>query len=212
MFAKLFGKKEEKPKPKTFDQMTKEEMKEFQTSMRKETRDALREVDRQIWNADRLINEAKRDLEKKIKEGGDRNTLKMLAQNVMRAQGVKDKHLIHKTKVQQIEMSITEMTLNVQMAKTMGQASQMIGMVNSLANIPELSKNVQNMQMQMEKMGIVGEMVEDAMDMGDEDVELDDKAQALLDQMENKHKPQKNKNVLPAQKDDLEDQLKKLAE
>lgn len=213
MFKNLFGKKEA-PKPKTLDQMSSEEIKEFQANMRKETREAMREVDRQIWQADRMIAEAKRDLEKKVKEGADRNTLKVYAQNAMRAQGVKDKHLIQKTKVQQIDFSVNEMIMNIKMSKTMGMASNMMAKINGLANIPEISKNVQNMQMQMEKMGIVGEMVEDAMDaMGDDDIDLDDKAQNLLDEMQAKHDPAKKvKNTNTVKRDDLDDQLKRLAE
>jgi charged multivesicular body protein 3 len=213
MFKNLFGKKEA-PKPKTFDQMNAEEMKEFQGNMRKEIREAVREVDKQIWQSDRLIMESKRDLEKKIKENADRNTLKTYAQNVMRAQGVKDKHLVQKTKVQQIEFSVNEMIMNIKMSKTMGLASNMMAKINGLADIPEISKNVQNMQMQMEKMGIVGEMVDDAMDaMGDDDIDLDDKAQNLLDEMEAKHNPAKKiKNTNQTQKDDLDAQLKRLAE
>ncbi len=210
MFGKLFGKKEA-PKPRTLDQMSPEEIKEFQTSMRKEIRDAVREVDRNIFQSDRYIMEEKRDFEKKIKEGADRNTLKIYAQNVMKAQGNKDKQLIQKTKVQQVEFAMNEMMMNAKIAKTLGVATKMMAKVNGLANIPEIQKNVQNMQMQMEKMGIVGEMVDDAMDaVNDDEVDLDDKAQQLLDEMEQKHKP-KQKQVQPGQKDPLDEQLKNLS-
>lgn len=210
MFAKLFGKKEA-PKPRTLDQMSPEEIKEFQTSMRKEIRDAVREVDRNLFQSDRYIMEAKRDLEKKIKEGADRATLKIYAQNVMKAQGNKDKQLLQKTKVQQVEFAMNEMMMNAKISKTLGVASNMMAKVNGLANIPEISKNVQNMQMQMEKMGIVGEMVDDAMDaVNDEEVDLDDKAQQMLDEMEMKHKP-KQKQTQPGQKDPLDEQLKNLS-
>ena len=211
MLNKLFGKKE-KPKPKTLDQMSPEEVKEFQTVMRKEVRESMREMDKQVFGADRLINEAKRDLEKKIKEGADRNVLKTYAQNVMRAQTVKEKHLKQKSRVQQVEFSVNEMMINIKMAKAMNMAAGMIGKINGLANIPEIAQNVQNMQMQMEKMGIVSEMVDDAMDaVNDDEVDLDDKAQNLLDEMEAKHNPVKTKQKVPAQTDDLEDQIKKLA-
>ena len=208
----FFGKKDKNqpPKKKTLDQMSGDEIKAFQNDMKKEIRGAVREIDRQIFQADRMVMEAKRDLEKKIKEGKDRNTLKIYAQNLMKAQTAKDKHVTQKTKVQSVEFNINTTIMSAKMSKTMGQASEMMGLVNSLANIPEITKNVQNMQMQMEKMGIVGEMVEDAMDALDDDVDIDDKAQDLLDDMEAKLNP-KTKTKNTQQAESLDDQIKNLA-
>ena len=209
MFGKLFGKKEQ-PKPKTMDQMSPDEIKEFQASIRKDIREAVREIDKQIFASDRMINESKRDLEKKIKEGADRNALKIYAQNVMRAQTAKDKQLVQKSNVQSVEFNVNQMIANVKMSKTMGNAAVIMGKINGLANVPEISKNIQNMQMQMEKIGIVGEMVDDAMDTMNDDVDIDDKAQELLDQMQDKYNPIKKQNK-QKQTDDLDDQIKNLA-
>ena len=210
MFAKLFGNKEP-PKPKTMDQMSQEEIKEFQASIKKDIRDAVREIDKQMFTSERMVAESKRDLEKKIKEGADRNSLKIYAQNVMKAQKAKEKQMVQKANIQSIEFSVNQMIANVKMSKTMGNAAQLMGKINSLANIPEISKNIQHMQMQMEKMGIVGEMVDDAMDMVDNDVDLDEKAQELLDQMVDKHDPIKKKIKEPAKTDDLDEQIRNLA-
>ena len=211
MFDKLFGGKKPAPKTKTLDQMSAEEIKEFQTGIKKEVRDATREIDRQLFASDRLLNESKRELEKKIKEGTDRNALKIYAQNVMKAQSAKDKQMMQKTKIQGVEFNINQMIVSVKMTKTMGDAGKMMGKINALANIPEISKNVQQMQMQMEKIGIVNEMMDDAMEDMNDEVDIDDKAQELLDAMEAKHNPKLKQTNKNKQMDDLDEQLKHLA-
>ena len=79
----FFKKKEEKPK--TLDQLSPDELKEFQRDIKKQLREATRSVDREVFNADRLIRSAKRDLEKKVKEKCPKNVLKIYAKNVLSA-------------------------------------------------------------------------------------------------------------------------------
>ena len=212
MFGKLFGDKKPAPKPKSLDQMSAEEVKAFQDGIRKETRNATREVERQIFAAERVLAEAKRELEKKVKEGTDRNALRIYAQNVMRAQASKDKQLVLKTRLQGVEFSANQLVIGAKMSKTMGDAGVLLGRVNALADVPGLSANVEQMQAQLAKIGIVGEMVDDALDeVGNEDVDIDDKAQALLDALEAKHNPKLKKTQKNQQADDLDEQIKNLA-
>jgi len=207
----MWGSKKTPPKPKTLDQMSSEEIKEFQNGIRKETRDALREIDRQIFSSDRIVNDAKRELEAKIKAGADKNIIRMYAKNALSAQNLKDKHLIQKTKLQSVDFSINQLLISMKMSKTMGEATKIIQQINGLANIPEISKNVQNMQMQMEKHGIVSEMINDAMEELNDDVDVDEKAEELIRQLEEKNKvkskpAQTNKLI----NDDLDDKIKNL--
>ena len=45
--------------------------------------------------------------------------------------------------------------------------------INSCINIKEINKAMMDMQREMEKMGMVGEMIEDAMDNMDDNVDID---------------------------------------
>ena len=180
-----FGKKSKKETKKTLDTMNSDEIKDFQKGLKTEIRTSVREIDRQIFNADRLIKDAKRDLEKKIKEGADRNVLRIYAKNLISAQKTKDKHMIQKTKIQSVEYSINQLLMNIKMKNVMGSATNIMKEVNSLANIPEISQNIANMQMQLEKHGLINEMIEDAMDEAtDLDVDVDEKTEQLLREME----------------------------
>ena len=210
----LFGKKKkEPPKPKTLDQMSNEELKVFQKNVKKELRQSMRALDRNIFDSERSLKEAQKDLEKKVKEGADKNVLRMYAKNVVNARKARDKHKVNRTKVQSVEFSINQMVMNVKMAKVTGQAGKILGQVNGMMNVQEISQNMMNLQGQMEKHGIVAEMMDDALDMDDELSDVDEAVENLLDEAEQKVNPNKNKVKKPTEtntQDNLEDQIKNL--
>ena len=214
MFGFFGKKKKEPPKPKTLDQMSSEELKAFQKSVKKELRTSMRALDRNIFDSERTLKEAQRDLEKKIKEGADRNVLRMYAKNVVSARQGRDKHKVNRTKVQSVEFSINQMVMNVKMAKVTGQAGKIMGQVNGMMNIQEINKNMMNLQNQFEKAGIVAEMMDDALDMDDELSDVDEAVDNLLDSVEQKVNPNTNKKKTVTnnnnQEDNLEDQIKNL--
>ena len=113
MFSFFGKKKKEAPKPKTLDQMSSDELKDFQKSVKKELRKSMRALDRQIFDSERGMKEAQRDLEKKVKEGASKGVLRMYAKNVVSARSARDKHKINRTKVQSVEFSINQMVMNL---------------------------------------------------------------------------------------------------
>ena len=213
MFGFFGKKKKEAPKPKTLDQMSNEELKAFQKNMKKELRQSMRALDRNIFDSERTLKEAQRDLEKKVKEGADRNVLRMYAQNVVKARQGRDKHKVNRTKVQSVEFSINQMVMNVKMAKVTGQAGKIMGQVNGMMNIQEINKNMMNLQQQFEKHGIIAEMMDDALDMEDDLSDVDEAVDNLLDSIDQKVNPKKVKNKTQTDtnpQENLDDQIKNL--
>lgn len=173
--------------PPSLDKMSKDELKNFQKSVRKELRDSIRQVDREMLSSDRLIKSSKRDLEKKIKEGASKQVIRMYAKNCVQAEKTKEKHMMNKTKIQNVEYSMNQLITNVKMGQIMGSTTEIMKNINQLANIPEISKTINGVQMQMEKHGIINEMMEDVMeDVGDDDIDIDDRARELIDNLEDK--------------------------
>lgn len=66
------------------------------------------------------------------------------------------------------------------MTKTMGDASKIMGKIASLTNVNEIAAIATNMQTNLTKMGVVGEMVEDAMEDLDTDTVGDDQVGLLV--------------------------------
>ena len=53
--------------------------------------------------------------------------------------------------------------------------------MNQLANIPEISENIMNLQNQMERNGLIGEMIDETFeDNFDMDVDVDEDADRLI--------------------------------
>ena len=205
-------KKPEPPKPKTLDKMNNDELKAFQKDVRKKLRVSMREIDRSIFESERVLRSSEKELEKKMKEGVDKNVLRMYAQNIVKARATRDKHKMNRAKVQGVEYSINQMVMNAKMTSVMGQAGKIMGKVQAMTNINELSKNMMTLQQQFEKHGIIAEMMDDAMDDMDEDVDVDEEVDNLIDQVNAKVNPKKNK-VTPQQtqqENDLDDQIKNL--
>jgi division protein CdvB (Snf7/Vps24/ESCRT-III family) len=76
----------------------------------------------------------------------------------------------------------------------MGDSSKIMGKISALTNIKEIAAITTNMQTNLTKLGIMGEMVEDAMDDMDDDMVGDDAAvDKLLNEVQDKVDPEKVK-------------------
>ena len=209
----MFWGKKEAPKKKTFDQLSPDELKEFQNGVKKDIQTARRDLDRQVFNTERMIKESQRDLEKKIKENAPKNVLRIYAKNVVSAQKMRDKQILNKTKLQSLEMSVNQMFMSMKMGNVLKQSAEITGVVNRLINVPELANTMTKMQGDMEKMGILGEMMEDAMDELDTDVDVDVEADRLIDNITDQvtGATGKAKVAQKEQKIDVDEQIKNLS-
>merc|ERR1711898_76576 len=96
--------------------------------------------------------------------------------------------------------SIDNMFAQVKMSQAMGDVTGIIQKVNGIMNIAEIGKVSASLQTNLAKMGIVGEMVEDAMDdVGDMDDIDDPQVDGLLDEIEGKYDVNKGTTKLQAQ-------------
>lgn len=59
------------------------------------------------------------------------------------------------------------------MTKTLGNTSKMINTINQLTNVQEIAQITTSLQTNLEKMGVVTDLVDDAMDQMD-DVDIDE--------------------------------------
>lgn len=74
------------------------------------------------------------------------------------------------TKLQDVQYSIDDIFSNIKLTKTMGNSSQVMSKIAGLTNITEINQIATNLQTNLTKMGVVGEMVEDAMDDLNDDI------------------------------------------
>ena len=115
-----------------------------------------------------------------------------------------------------MQYSIDDIFANIKLTKTMGDSSKIMAKVAGLTNIQEIASIANNLQTNLTKMGVVGEMVEDAMEDMNEDTVGDDAAvDRLLNEVQDKVDPEKIKAkggvMQEEQKDDnMDDMLNSL--
>lgn len=140
------------------------------------------------------LKQAEKKLNTAVKKKEDKSIQKMYAKNVLQARGGHERLMKHKTRLQDVQYSIDDLFTNVKMTKTMGNAASIMKKVNGLTNIKEITQITTSLQTNMNKMGIMGEMVEDAMDDMEDDTVGDDVAvDNLLNDIQDKVDPEKKK-------------------
>jgi hypothetical protein len=140
---------------KTLNNMSKEELKEAQNSIKKDMRQSQRDMDRAIFRAEFEIKQQRTKLEKMIKKGESRALCKQYASNVLSAQNNRDRLLVNKTKIQDTQFTLDNMFAQVKMAGAMGDVSKIVGNVNKMMNISEITSTAASLQMNLAKVNFL---------------------------------------------------------
>ena len=177
------------PKAKGVAEMSKEELKQYQRGIKKNLRDAERDIDREIFRTTFQLKQQKKKLERMVKKGEDRSILQAHAKNVLALQKNIDRQQQHKMQVQDCGFQIDNMLVQVKMTGALQDVSGVLKTVNGMANIGAIAKISEEFQMNLAKMGVMGELVEDAMDDMDGDMDYDNETDldALIDGIADKH-------------------------
>ena len=175
--------------------MDSNELKAEQDKIKKSLKEQIRALNRQSFHADMEIKKAQKKLEQAVKKGEDKSLQQMYAKNVLAARKNKEKLLAQQTKIQDCQYGIDNMFTNIKMGKTLGDTSAIMKKIGGLVNIQEISKTAAEMGMNLQKMGVLGEMVDDAMDeQGDDDMDEDSpEVDGLLEEIQGKVDPNKYK-------------------
>ena len=155
----------------------KEQVKEWKKQMRGEER----KLDRQIQKIKNEETKVKQSIKQAAKRG-DMSTAKLLAKEIVRSRKAVSR--LHTSKAQ---MNSVVMQMQNQMAqqKVMGhmvKSTQIMGAMNRLVKIGDISQTMQAMQQEMCKAGLIEEMVDDSMEALDDDDD-DDAADEEVDKV-----------------------------
>jgi len=154
------------------------------------------------------IKKATKKLEAAVKKGEDKSLQQMYAKNVLAARKNKEKLMGQKIRIQDCQYGIDNMFANIKMGKTLGDTSAIMKKIGGMVNIQEISKTAAEMGMNLQKMGVLGEMVDDAMDdLGDADMDSDSpEVDGLLDDIQAKVDPNKYKTGEKLQAEEQENE------
>jgi len=140
----------------------------------RDPKELLREWSREIRREQRLLDRQLRELEREearvareakvLARKGEAEAVRPLACALV--QSKKGKARIHEAKahMNQIHMQLRHQVMQLRMAKTMQKSTQLMTSMNKLMKVPELQRNLYNMQVEMERAGLIEEMMDDAID------------------------------------------------
>ncbi|KAL0246861.1 hypothetical protein GEMRC1_008067 [Eukaryota sp. GEM-RC1] len=145
-----------------------EEAKEWRKKLRSEKRGIERQI-RRIETEERRVQANI----KQIAREGRGEQARILAKELVRSRKSRDRLWSARAQLNSVEMSITTNLGTAKMAQAMGQSSSILQSMSDLVKLPELSQTMMAMAREMEKAGVIDEMVNDTIDdaLGDEDEE-----------------------------------------
>ncbi|KAJ1657113.1 Vacuolar protein-sorting-associated protein 24 [Dispira simplex] len=130
-------------------------------------------LNRQIRNIELEETKTKRSM-KALAKRNDTKSCKLLARELVRSH--KEKGRLH-TSVAQLNSIVMDLQRQLATLKMVGhlqQSAEVMKKVNTLVKVPQIATAVQELSREMMKAGIIGDMVEDSLDvMDDEEVESD---------------------------------------
>jgi len=193
----LFGKK-----------VTPEEhVKKWKRELKKEERN----LDHNIRSIEMEEQKIKRSIKELAKKGDKQNldSAKHLAKELIRSRKAKENIYKSKAQLNSVSMQLTQNLSMMKIAGIMQKSTQIMTMMNNLIRLPQLNKIMMTMAREMEKAGLIEEMMDDAMpdDDGIEEA-ADEEVDKVMEEltMGLKTAPVANSS-LPSKKQDKEDDL-----
>lgn len=165
----LFG-KEPKKDPK-------EQVREWSSALRKESR----LLDRQI----RSIEVAEAKVKRSIKDSAKKNHIdvcKILAKELIQSKKAKNRIYSSKAQLNSVEMQMKNQLSLLRVSGAMEKSTAVMKAMQSLVKVPEIQSTMMELSKEMMKAGIIEEMMEDALDTLDDDVE-EEATQAEIDKI-----------------------------
>jgi len=161
----LFGKK----------QTTEEVVKKWKRELRKEDR----ELDKTIRSIEVEEQKLKRSI-KELAKKGDKASAKVLAKEIVQSRKAKERIYKSKAQLNSVSMQLSTSLSMMKVAGVMQKSTQIMGIMNNLVKLPQINQVMMAMAREMEKSGLIEEVMDDVMD---NDAEIDEQADEELDKV-----------------------------
>ncbi|KAJ1890129.1 Vacuolar protein-sorting-associated protein 24 [Kickxella alabastrina] len=153
---------------------------------RASVRSQERELDRQIRGIATEEAKVKRTIQQLAKKNGDLTTCRTLAKELVRSARQTTRLYKSKAQLNSILLELTRQVGLLKVAGTLQKSTQVMRSVNQLVRLPQLQEGMREMEREMVKAGIIGEMTEEAFEMMEEsdlEEEADLEVEAVLAQV-----------------------------
>ena len=178
-----------------------------------------KKIRKEGYNLDREINSIKREeikATKSLKDAakrGDKASAQVLAKEIVHARKHVTKLYTAKANLNSVQNQMKGQLATLKVSGALAQSADIMKNMNALIKIPETQKTMMEMSREMMKAGIIEEMLEDTMEGLNDGEEMEEAAQAEIDNIilelttgKLTEAPSAVKDTLPAQDDVEEDE------
>jgi len=124
-----------------------------------------------------------RQVEKNIKKMAtkDMTGARVLAKSLVGMRNTQNRLYMAKAQMSSIENQLVMQMSQMKAANAMSKSTEVMAAMNKLVKLPEMQDMANRMAMEMDKMGLIEEMMEDTLEM--DDVDLDDEAEEEVEKV-----------------------------
>ena len=130
---------------------------------RRELRKEQRAMDREISKLEQMERKSRDECRKYGKEGRQ-DACKIVAREIVRTRAARNRMLMAKAQINSVNMQLQTQAAMVRAAGCMKKSTEVMRRMNKLVKLPELQKTMMEMQREMERSGLIEEVVGDALD------------------------------------------------
>jgi charged multivesicular body protein 3 len=153
----------------------KEQLREWTRGIKKE----MRGIDRQMRAIEREEAKLKREIKAAAKRGQN-GAIKSMAKELVRSKKAKERMTTSKAQLNSVCLQLSQQNAMVKVAGAFAKSTEVMTTMASLLKAPEVAATMRKMAMEMEKAGVIEEMMDDAIE-ATEDADLDDEADAEVE-------------------------------
>lgn len=166
MLSTLFGGGGEASKPAA--ERSEDDVREWSRQLRTE----MRGVERQVRAIEREEQKVQREARAAAKRG-DAASARIMARELVNSRHAKERMYTSRAQMNSILMTLTQQHSLYKATGTLQASAAILAAMNDLVKLPELNQSLMVMAREMERAGLIEEMVSEAMGMDDEELEED---------------------------------------
>ncbi|KAH7887693.1 vacuolar sorting protein Vps24 [Phlebopus sp. FC_14] len=155
-----------------------ERVRAWQSKLRAESR----QLDRELRQLDAATAKARTTV-KQLAAKGDVKSARILAREVVRSNKQKDRLSVSKARLGSIATQLTQQLAMMKVTGSLQKSTEIMKLSNALVKLPQISRTMREMSMEMTKAGIMEEMLEETLELEEDEEEISEEADAEVDKV-----------------------------
>jgi division protein CdvB (Snf7/Vps24/ESCRT-III family) len=141
------------------NKVLKNQIREWNRNIKRE----IRKIERDVEGMNRSEKTTAAEI-KKLAEKKEIGSVKILAKELVRLRGTKDRMLLTKTQLNSVSNQLTHQMAVAKLGTTFAKSTELMTAMNQLVNVPEITETMGQMSKEMQNLGIIEAVMSDGID------------------------------------------------